>query len=85
MELNGGDVHLEKIEDLERSSDISRRVWVANIVAQKRDKNGISGVQLPLLEEGFRKLSFLANKEGASVHCPRIGLPSSQLLKKLNI
>ena len=72
-DLQLGDAHLEKLELLEGGLSHPGKLWVVNIVAQKRDKKGVSGVQLPALEEAFRKISHVAKEAGASVHFPRIG------------
>lgn len=75
-DLQLGDVHLEKLEDLE-SIKGENNIWVANVVAQKRDKKGnLSAVQLNALEEGLKKISHTAKKKHASVHLPRIGQTS---------
>ncbi|XP_062451236.1 chromodomain-helicase-DNA-binding protein 1-like isoform X2 [Rhea pennata] len=47
---------------------------LALIVAQHRDRsNNLSGIKLPALEKGLRKIYSAAKKMNASVHLPRIG------------
>nr|XP_025966351.1 chromodomain-helicase-DNA-binding protein 1-like isoform X2 [Dromaius novaehollandiae] len=47
---------------------------LALIVAQHRDRsNNLSGIKLPALEKGLKKIYLAAKKRNASVHLPRIG------------
>uniref|UniRef100_A0A8C9WMU2 Chromodomain helicase DNA binding protein 1-like n=1 Tax=Scleropages formosus TaxID=113540 RepID=A0A8C9WMU2_SCLFO len=47
---------------------------LALIVAQERDQsNNLSGIKLPALEEGLKKIHRVAKQKKASVHLPRIG------------
>ncbi|XP_008102056.1 chromodomain-helicase-DNA-binding protein 1-like isoform X1 [Anolis carolinensis] len=47
---------------------------LALIVAQHRDcSNNLSGIKLPALEKGLKKIYLAAKKRNASVHLPRIG------------
>ncbi|XP_060619405.2 chromodomain-helicase-DNA-binding protein 1-like isoform X2 [Anolis sagrei] len=47
---------------------------LALIVAQHRDcSNNLSGIKLPALEKGLKKICLAAKKRDASVHLPRIG------------
>ncbi|XP_061494773.1 chromodomain-helicase-DNA-binding protein 1-like [Rhineura floridana] len=47
---------------------------LALIVAQHRDRSNIlSGIKLPALERGLKKIYLAAKKRDASVHLPRIG------------
>ncbi|KAM6474909.1 chromodomain-helicase-DNA-binding protein 1-like isoform 2-T2 [Liasis olivaceus] len=47
---------------------------LALIVAQHRDhSNNLSGIKLPALEKGFKKIYQTAKKRNASIHLPRIG------------
>ncbi|XP_068814517.1 chromodomain-helicase-DNA-binding protein 1-like isoform X2 [Struthio camelus] len=47
---------------------------LALIVAQHRDRsNNLSGIKLPALEKGLKKVYLAAKKRNASVHLPRIG------------
>ncbi|XP_063150649.1 chromodomain-helicase-DNA-binding protein 1-like isoform X2 [Candoia aspera] len=47
---------------------------LALIVAQHRDhSNNLSGIKLPALEEGLKKIYRAAKKKNASIHLPRIG------------
>ncbi|XP_013913283.1 PREDICTED: chromodomain-helicase-DNA-binding protein 1-like [Thamnophis sirtalis] len=48
--------------------------WLALIVAQHRDhSNNLSGIKLPALEKGLKKIYHEAKKRNASIHLPRIG------------
>ncbi|KAH0628670.1 hypothetical protein JD844_010082 [Phrynosoma platyrhinos] len=47
---------------------------LALIVAQHRDSsNNLSGIKLPALEKGLKKIYLAAKKRDASIHLPRIG------------
>ncbi|XP_062975057.1 chromodomain-helicase-DNA-binding protein 1-like [Elgaria multicarinata webbii] len=47
---------------------------LALVVAQHRDgSNNLSGIKLPALEKGLKKIYLAAKKKDASVHLPRIG------------
>ncbi|XP_042305737.1 chromodomain-helicase-DNA-binding protein 1-like [Sceloporus undulatus] len=47
---------------------------LALIVAQHRDRsNNLSGIKLPALEKGLKKIYLAAKKKDASIHLPRIG------------
>nr|XP_020670757.1 chromodomain-helicase-DNA-binding protein 1-like isoform X2 [Pogona vitticeps] len=47
---------------------------LALVVAQHRDRsNNLSGIKLPDLERGLKKIYLAAKKRDASVHLPRIG------------
>ncbi|XP_025906129.1 chromodomain-helicase-DNA-binding protein 1-like isoform X1 [Nothoprocta perdicaria] len=47
---------------------------LALIVAQHRDRsNNLSGIKLPALEKGLKKIYVAAKRRNASVHLPRIG------------
>lgn len=71
-DLELGNVLLFPIDD--KQSRLSGRDHLALIVAQRRDKaNNLSGIQLPALEEGLKKIYRAAKQNKASVHLPRIG------------
>ncbi|KAJ7316089.1 hypothetical protein JRQ81_002251, partial [Phrynocephalus forsythii] len=47
---------------------------LALVIAQHRDRfNNLSGIKLPDLERGLKKIYLAAKKRNASVHLPRIG------------
>ncbi|XP_015485900.1 chromodomain-helicase-DNA-binding protein 1-like [Parus major] len=47
---------------------------LALIIAQHRDRsNNLSGIKLPALEKGLKKIYLAAKKRNATVHLPRIG------------
>ncbi|NWY02026.1 CHD1L protein, partial [Nothoprocta ornata] len=47
---------------------------LALIIAQHRDRsNNLSGIKLPALEKGLKKIYVAAKRRNASVHLPRIG------------
>ena len=70
-DLELGQTHYASIDDLQ-SRDTGKD-FVALIVSQSRDEQGVSGIKLSALEEGLQRIQRFAIKERASVHLPRIG------------
>ncbi|KAK6486794.1 chromodomain-helicase-DNA-binding protein 1-like [Huso huso] len=71
-DLGLGNVLMFPIDDKESRHD--GQDLLALIVTQQRDRsNNVSGIKLPALEEGLKKISTVAKKKKASVHLPRIG------------
>uniref|UniRef100_A0A8C9QZ12 Chromodomain helicase DNA binding protein 1-like n=1 Tax=Scleropages formosus TaxID=113540 RepID=A0A8C9QZ12_SCLFO len=67
-----GHVLLFPIDD--KQSRLDGQDELALIVAQERDQsNNLSGIKLPALEEGLKKIHRVAKQKKASVHLPRIG------------
>ncbi|XP_030647439.1 chromodomain-helicase-DNA-binding protein 1-like [Chanos chanos] len=71
-DLELGQVLFFPIDD--KQSRLSGRDHLALIVAQQRDKNNsLSGILLPALDQGLKKIFRAAKQRKASVHLPRIG------------
>lgn len=71
-DLSLGGVLLFPIDDKESRN--KGQDLLALIVAQHRDRsNVLSGIKMPALEEGLKKIFLAAKKKKASVHLPRIG------------
>ncbi|XP_071964238.1 chromodomain-helicase-DNA-binding protein 1-like [Antedon mediterranea] len=71
-DLNLGDAHLMKLDDIKSQKDT--KDWLILVVAQHRDKyNNLSGIKLSALETALQKIYVIAKKKKASVYLPRIG------------
>ncbi|KAM8820274.1 chromodomain-helicase-DNA-binding protein 1-like [Eudromia elegans] len=71
-DLELGGTLLFPIDD--RKSRKKGQDLLALIVAQHRDRsNNLSGIKLPALEKGLKKIYLAAKRRNASVHLPRIG------------
>ncbi|KAM5256255.1 chromodomain-helicase-DNA-binding protein 1-like [Ctenodactylus gundi] len=71
-DLSLGSVLLFPIDDKESRN--KGQDLLALVVAQHRDRsNVLSGIKMPALEEGLKKIFLAAKKKKASVHLPRIG------------
>lgn len=57
-----------------QSEKKSPRIFVANVIAQERKRNKISGIQVPALQKALDIIALKCLELKATVHSPRIGV-----------